>query len=124
MSRHTDKVLYAQDRLASMFGAYSTGDIWRSPSASGGKTGARTRIASDVSGWRRPATEDPRMTRLMPILNTPAARARSTWVLKVAAGTDIRTGDQWREDGVSYNVEGVAPFHTGTLCALSEIKGS
>ena len=120
----TDKVLYAQSRLAAMFGAWQTGDIYRSPAEASGKVGVRTLVAADVSGWRRPATEDPRMALLMPALTTPVARMRVTHILKVAATVDIRTGDQWRESGVSYNVEGVAQFHTGTLCALSEIKGS
>ena len=106
-----------------MFGAWGTGDIYRSPTASGGKTGVRTIVAAGVSAWRRPATEDPRMSKLMPIVSAPIARARVTHILKLAAAADIRIGDQWREDGVSYNVEGVAAFHTATLCAISEIKG-
>jgi hypothetical protein len=107
-----------------MFGAWQPGDIYRSPAESGGKVGARTLVASAVPGWRRPATEDPRMAKLMPILSTPVARSRVTHVLKVATTVDIRLGDQWRESGVSYNVEGVAKFHTATLCALTEIRGS
>ncbi len=124
MSRHINKVLYAQSRLAAMFGAWQTGDIYRSPAEASGKVGARTLVASAVSGQRRPATEDPRMARLMPAVSTPLARSRVTHILKVATTVDIRIGDQWREDGVAYNVEGVARFHTGILCALTEIKGS
>ena len=123
MTRQTDLISRAQGKLAAMFGAWTTGAIYRSPAEAGGKVGARTLVAANVSGWRRPATEDPRMARLMPIVN-PVARARVTFILKVAAGTDIRIGDQWRESGVSYVVEGIAAFHTATLCALSEIKGA
>jgi hypothetical protein len=124
MTRQTDLIARAQTKLAAMFGAWGSGDIYRSPAEAGGKVGARTLVSSGVSGWRRPATEDPRMAKLMPILNTPVARARISFILKLGAGVDIRVGDQWRESGVSYAVEGVAAFHTATLCALSEIKGS
>lgn len=110
--------------LASMFGAWGSGDIYRSPAESGGKVGERTLVSSSVSGWRRAATEDPRMAKLMPILNTPIGRARVTHVLKLGTTVDIRVGDQWRESGTSYTVEGVAIFHTAILCAISEIKGS
>lgn len=124
MTRQTQLIARAQSRLATLFGAWGAGDIYRSPAESAGKVTERTLVASGVSGWRRAATEDPRMAKLMPILNTPIGRARVVYVLKLAATVDIRTGDQWREGGVSYTVEGVARFHTGVLCALSEIKGS
>jgi hypothetical protein len=121
-TRHIQKIIAAQARLADMFGEWTTGDIYRSPAESGGRVGAATLVYANVPAQRRPMTEDPRMARLMPMLRAPLNSARVGSILKLKPGVDIRVGDRWKEGGVYYHVEGVATFHTGTLAALTEPK--
>lgn len=124
MTRQLALISRAQSRLAAMFGPLVAGAIYRSPAESNGQVDAPALLASGVDGWRRPATEDARQAGLFPVMRTPTNSTRVFYILKVAAGTDIRIGDRWLESGTYYNVEGVARFHTATLCAISEVKSS
>lgn len=120
MTRQQQLVLRAQSLLAGYFGPWGSGSIYRNPAESGGRVGAAVVVTASVSAWRRPATKDARQMKSFPVVLNNSTRV--THILKVAAGTDIRYGDQWREGATTFMVVGVAAFHTCTLCALDEVK--
>lgn len=97
-------------------------DVYRSPAAADGKTGARM---LELIGMRiriRPAGQDDSNLKLIPIAH-PVNAARVAHVGKVAVGTDIRHGDELRVGTAKYLVEGVGTFTNARLAALSEVKG-
>ena len=94
-------------------------DLWRSPAPVDGKTGAPIRLAVAIPIRIRPAGDAPKLVALAQPINA----ARVSHVGKVAAGTDIRTGDELRDTVTRYRVEGVGRWTNAVLVALSEIKG-
>lgn len=99
----------------------TTADLYRSPAVSGGKIGAKVLTASGIPIRLRPASQDPRGQRLVALAN-PVSGARVSHTGKVAAGTDVRYGDELRISGTRYTVEGVGAWEGATLVAMSEIK--
>lgn len=94
-------------------------DCYRSPAAVDGKTGAPVRVSVAIPIRIRPAGDAPKLVALA----QPVNAARVSHVGKVAAGTDIRTGDELRQDARAYRVEGVGRWTNAVLVALSEMKG-
>lgn len=101
----------------------TTADLWRNPSESGGKTGARTDTGTNIPIRVRPAGKDDSNLKLIPLAN-PLNAVRVTLIGKVAVDADVRTGDELRVSGTRYLVEGVGTFTNARLAALSEIKGA
>ncbi len=97
----------------------TTVDQYRNPAPAGGKTGAPVRIAVAVPIRIRPAGDAPKLVALA----QPVNAARVSHMGKVAAETDIRTGDELRYAARAYRVEGVGLWTNAVLVALSEIKG-
>lgn len=94
-------------------------DLYRSPAAVGGKTGAPVLHTAGIPIRIRPAGDNPKL-----IARTqPVNAATVSHVGKVASGTDVRYGDELRDGTKRYKVEGVGVWTNATLIALSEIRG-
>jgi hypothetical protein len=100
----------------------TTASLYRSPAASGGKTGARTLHTSSIAIRVRPAGKDDSNFSQIPLAN-PVNVARVNHLGKVAVDADVRNGDELRIGTTRYLVEGVGTFTNARLLALSEIKG-
>lgn len=101
----------------------TTADLWRSPSASAGRTGPRTDTGTDIPIRIRPVGQDDSNLKMIPLAN-PVNAARVAHIGKVAVDADIQSGDELRSGGKRYQVEGVGTFTNARLVALSEIKGA
>lgn len=112
--------LVAQVHVPSIAGE-STADLYRNPAAAGGKVGAATLTTSAIPIRVRPVSQDPRMQRLI-ALAQPLSTTRVSHLGKVAAGTDMRVGDELRISTARYRIEGVGVWENATLLALSEIR--
>jgi hypothetical protein len=98
-------------------------DLYRSPAAVAGKTGARTLTTEAIPIILRPTGKDDGNIRLIPLAN-PLNAARVGHIGKMAVTIDVRSGDELRIDDTRYLVEGVGAWSTMILVALSEIKGA
>lgn len=97
----------------------TTAAVWRNPSASGGKTGARTLLTAALPIRIRPAGQDDSNMKLIP-LATPANAANVGHIGKVAVDADVDSGDELRlADGRRFLVEGRGTFTNARLLALS-----
>ncbi len=97
-----------------------TVDLYRSPAAVGGKTGAPVLHTAAIPCRIRPAGDNPKqIARAQPVNATTVE-----YLGKFAAGTDIRYGDELRDGSKRYKVEGVGKWTNAVLVALSEIKGA
>lgn len=101
----------------------ATADLWRNPSAGGGKTGGRGDTGTNIPIRIRPVGQDDSNLKQIPLAN-PLNVAKVSRMGKVAVDADIRNGDELRIDGTRLLVEGVGTFTNARLVALSEIKGS
>ncbi|MFA9204998.1 MAG: hypothetical protein ACEQSH_00935 [Bacteroidia bacterium] len=101
----------------------TTADLWRNPSESGGKTGARVDTGANIPIRLRPAGQDDSNLKLIPLAN-PLNAARVTLIGKVAVDADVEDGDELRIDGARYLVEGFGIFTNARMLALSKIKGA
>lgn len=101
----------------------SLADVYRSPAASGGKTGARALVASAVPCRLRPGGQDDSNYRPVVVAN-PVNASRVSQMAKFAVGADVRTGDELRIDGARYLVEGVGEWTNALMAALSEVRGA
>jgi len=93
-------------------------DLWRSPAMVNGKIGPPVLTYSAIPIRIRPVGDAPKLIALTQPLNA----ARLSHQGKVAAGTDVRVGDEWRVGATKYKTEGVGAWENATLLALSEVK--
>ncbi len=94
-------------------------DLYRSPAAVNGKTGAPVLHTAAIPMRIRPAGDNPRLiTRAQPV-----NAATVSHLGKAAVDTDLRYGDELRDGTKRYKVEGVGTWTNAVLVALSEIKG-
>ena len=96
----------------------TTADLWRSPAAAGGKTGARADTGTDIALRVRPAGQDDSNLKRVPLAQ-PFNTARLYFIGKIALTDDVRTGDELRIGTTRYQVEGVGTFTNAQLIVLS-----
>ncbi len=95
-------------------------DLYRSPAAVNGKTGAPVLHTAAIPMRIRPAGDNPRLiTRAQPV-----NAATVSHLGKAAVDTDLRYGDELRDGTKRYKVEGVGVWTNAVLVSLSEIKGA
>ena len=95
-------------------------DLYRSPAAVNGKTGAPVLHTAAIPMRIRPAGDNPKLiTRAQPV-----NAATVSHLGKAAVDTDLRYGDELRDGTKRYKVEGVGVWTNAVLVALSEIKGA
>lgn len=95
-------------------------DLWRSPAAVNGKTGAPVLHTAAIPMRIRPAGDNPRLIARA----QPVNAATVSHLGKAAKGADLRYGDELRDGTKRYKVEGVGVWTNAVLVALSEIKGA
>ena len=101
-----------------------TADLWRSPTISGGKVGARVDTGTNIPIRIRPAGEGDSNFKRVPLAQ-PMNSTRQYYIGKVAADADIRQGtDELRVGSIRYQVEGVGTFTNARLLALSTGRSS
>lgn len=95
-------------------------DLWRSPAAVNGKTGAPVLHTAGILMRIRPAGDNPKqIARAQPV-----NAATVSHLGKAAKGADLRYGDELRDGTKRYKVEGVGVWTNAVLVSLSEIKGA
>ena len=95
-------------------------DLWRSPAAVNGKTGAPVLHTAAIPMRIRPAGDNPKLIARAQPLNA----ATVSHLGKAAVETDLRYGDELRDGTRRYKVEGVGKWTNAVLVSLSEIKGA
>lgn len=95
-------------------------DLWRSPAAVNGKTGAPVLHTAAIPMRIRPAGDNPKLIARAQPLNA----ATVSHLGKAAVESDLRYGDELREGTKRYKVEGVGKWANAVLVSLSEIKGA
>ena len=95
-------------------------DLYRSPAAVNGKTGAPVLHTAAIPMRIRPAGDNPRLIARA----QPVNAATVSHLGKAAKGADLRYGDELRDGTKRYKVEGVGVWTNAVLVALSEIKGA
>ena len=95
-------------------------DLWRSPAAVNGKTGAPVLHTAAIAMRIRPAGDNPKLIARAQPLNA----ATVSHLGKAAVESDLRYGDELRDGTRRYKVEGVGKWTNAVLVALSEIKGA
>jgi len=95
-------------------------DLWRSPAAVNGKTGAPVLHTAAIPMRIRPAGDNPKLIARA----QPVNAATVSHLGKAAKGADLRYGDELRDGTKRYKVEGVGVWTNAVLVALSEIKGA
>ena len=94
-------------------------DLYRSPAAVNGKTGAPVLHTAAIPMRIRPAGDNPKLIARA----QPVNAATVSHLGKAAKGADLRYGDELRDGTKRYKVEGVGTWTNAILVALSEIKG-
>jgi len=95
-------------------------DLYRSPAAVNGKTGAPVLHTAAIPMRIRPAGDNPKLIARA----QPVNAATVSHLGKAAKGADLRYGDELRDGTKRYKVEGVGVWTNAVLVALSEIKGA
>ena len=95
-------------------------DLYRSPAAVNGKTGAPVLHTAAIPMRIRPAGDNPKLIARA----QPVNAATVSHLGKAAKGADLRYGDELRDGSRRYKVEGVGVWTNAVLVALSEIKGA
>ena len=95
-------------------------DLWRSPAAVNGKTGAPVLHTAAIPMRIRPAGDNPKLIARAQPLNA----ATVSHLGKAAVESDLRYGDELRDGTRRYKVEGVGKWTNAVLVSLSEIKGA
>lgn len=95
-------------------------DLWRSPAAVNGKTGAPVLHTAAIPMRIRPAGDNPKLIARA----QPVNAATVSHLGKAAKGADLRYGDELRDGTKRYKVEGVGVWTNAVLVSLSEIKGA
>lgn len=98
-----------------------TVNVWRNPPAVGASAGKPVLTYADQPCRIRPASNDPRMERLI-AKSGAVAGVRVSHVGKMAQDADVRYGDEWREGTTKYKVVGVGVWTNAVLVALDQIK--
>ena len=95
-----------------------TVNVWRNPPAVGASTGKPQLEYEDQPCRIRPAGDAPKLVAK----TGAAAGVRVSHVGKMAAGSDVLFGDEWREGTTKYKVVGVGVWTNAVLVALDQIK--
>lgn len=95
----------------------NTLDVYRSPTASGGKVGALALVTAAVACRVWEAANAPRLIKALPEI----AAARAEKIAFFPDSVDVRRGDELRDGTTRYKVTGLGTWQTTKAAALEKV---